>query len=99
MRTESLAMAMARLEDEMKACTDAYTFSSLLDNAVSFDIVSDIHSLSLCTDYALFFKISLFMTYNSDNQQKDFAFLPKFWCVNQLQKHNKKCIISVIVQH
>ena len=42
MRTESLAMAMARLEDEMKACTDAYTFSSLLDNAVSFDIVSDI---------------------------------------------------------
>ena len=31
--------------------------------------------------------------------QKDFAFLPKFWYVNQLQKHNKKCIIRVIVQH
>lgn len=30
-----------------------------------------------CTDYvSRFFKISLFMTYNSDNQQKNFAFLP-----------------------
>ena len=42
MRIESLAMATARLEDEMKACTDVYTFSSLLDNATSFDIVSNI---------------------------------------------------------
>ena len=42
MRIESLAMATARLEDEMKACTDVYTFSSLLDNATSFDLVSDL---------------------------------------------------------
>ena len=42
MRIESLAMAMARLEDEMKACTEVYTFSSLLDNATSFDIVSNL---------------------------------------------------------
>lgn len=38
---ETLAKAMARLDDEMRIKQGVHTFSAIMDNATMFDVVSD----------------------------------------------------------